>query len=201
VDLTTLARVKSEMFADKASADITSDYDTWLSAMITSVSQQVADFIDTEAQETERTETYDVDVLSRIISLRAWPVDSTADFTVKFSSNRDFDSATATDSDLYDVNHRRGTLRFDTSASLQEGYGTCQVTYTGGLGTSAADVIQNRPHIAKAVELHVKYLFQHREQLGISNMSAEGASVGFHNSPELIPAAKALVQPMRRLYV
>lgn len=136
--------------------------DAVLATLITEISARFeADLCGRLAEETERTVQVNVHQGQRLVQLPAFPIDSVSSITN--SADRDFSGA-AVSTDDYFVQADIGLVHFETG--LEGGAGALQIVYTGGLGTSAADVETNFPDIANAVCRQVVYEFERKDSLG-----------------------------------
>lgn len=193
MDLSTTARAKIVLGLTS------SQHDTLLDQLVAATSGAAERYLNRHALQTARTEQYDVeDCYQRRVYLRGFPVLATPVAAFKSDGLREFTGA-AIDADNYYLDLERGTIEFDVY-TLTPGPGTLQVVYTGGMATTAAGLISAFPDVAQAVDFQVAFLFKRRDTLGMSSFSAEGGSIGFETPVELIPLAKRLLDPYRRIH-
>lgn len=172
-DFTTLASVK--LMLDIEPNDC--DRDELITKLISDVSARFVRYLGLHAVKAQRTEQYELAQAKKLLSLDAKSIDTGSTFTIKLgNSATDFTTAGEVDSTMYTVNAVGGwvRLRIDTPSDPN----IVEVTYTGGLGTSTADLMTNFPELSSAAELQVKYLLNRRDSLG-GNITVHGTSAGF----------------------
>jgi hypothetical protein len=198
MDLTTKARVKALLELTTTTGDALIDQ------LIPAVSLQVEKYLGFSttggAETDERIETYDVMSGDYVFWTRSFPIDLEEDFEARNAFDRDFDNADAISESLYQVEASTGRVVFDRYGIIP-GAGVLQLTYTAGLGASAAEVITDHPDIATAVDIQTAFLFKRKDTMGLSSFGTDGASVGFFNPDELLPTVKAMLDGRRRILV
>lgn len=172
-DFTTVERVKALVSPTVAVGDL----DTLIQTLITDVSAQFVRFLGLHATKIERTELYEVRKFAKSLSLDAKPLDATATVVVKYGSDAQAVSLVTRTSDEYVVVKPSGWVRLLFSTPYQPGY--VEVKYTGGLGTSTADLIAGWPDLAGAADRQVLYLLQRRGALGGNVSLASGGGTSF----------------------
>lgn len=171
-DFTTLASVKELAGLDENEVSLDVTYEK----LIGVVSARFVSYLGLHAVQAERTETYELGRGKKVLSLNAKPIDTGQTVTVKLGSMAtDFATAGELSDTLYSVNAPGGWLRFRVDTPEDPNH--VQVTYTGGLGTSTADLMSNFPDLAYAAELQAKYLVNRRDSLG-GNVTVHGTSSG-----------------------
>lgn len=168
-DFTTLDRVKEFIRPTVGSSDL----DSLIPKLITAVSAQFVRFLGLHAVTAERTETYQIKRLDKVVSLDAKPLDPLATITVKYGSHPSASQVSTYTSDDFVPNYACGWLRLLFSTPHKPGF--VVVTYTGGLGTSTANLIATFPELAAAADRQVSYLLQRRGALG-GNVVAPGGA-------------------------
>lgn len=172
-DFTTLEAVK--ILLDVEPTDCTRD--ALIAQLISDVSARFVSFLGLHAVSAERTEVYELGQSKKILSLDAKPVDTAQAFTVKLgSAGTDFATAGEVSSSSYTVSAPGGWIRFRIDTPNDPNL--VQVTYTGGLGSSTAEIMSNFPDLASACGLQVKYLLNRRDSLG-GNVTVHGTAAGF----------------------
>jgi len=166
MDATTAARVKDLL-------EITSTtHDTVLGRLITVVSQRIENFIDRSLERTTRTEEYDIKPRQRVLFLRAYPLTGQGAITgIKIATDWDFAAATAVTSTDYHVDLNTGAIHFNfypitnyLGNNMATAPNAVQVVYSGGLGSTATDIINNYPAIASACETQVIAMWRRRDE-------------------------------------
>lgn len=172
-DFTTVDRVKALVAPSIAVGDL----DVLIQTLITDVSAQFVRFLGLHATKIERTELYEVRKYAKLLSLDAKPIDATATFALKYGSDTQASSLVSRTSDEFVVNKPVGCVRLLFSTPYQPGY--IEVTYTGGIGTSTANLISGWPDLAGAADRQVLYLLQRRGALGGNTQLASGGGTSF----------------------
>ena len=166
MNATTKARVKALLEITSAT------HDDVIDNFIGAVSKRIEAFIDRPLLNKERTEEYDIKPRQRVIFLRAYPLVAQSYIaSIKISTAWDFAAATALATTSYHTDLNTGAihLNFDPITSyLGDNMATApnavQVTYTGGLATSTANIITNHPAVAGACETQVIAAWRRRDE-------------------------------------
>lgn len=178
VDLTTLARVRT--LIPQAVTDTTMD--ATITQFIADVSARIGRYIGWHLLSQARVETYEIRKFQSVLRLDAKPV--TAPTAVKVSgtnlSGADWTAAGAASASTYSVNLGGGWLRFYKSQISDPGY--VQVSYTGGFGAAASNVISDFPELAQACEIQVKYLLERLASIGGDVTTTSGAGTSFNSA-------------------
>jgi hypothetical protein len=162
---------------------------------LTAVSRQIEKYLSVAGLYQEsRTQVLDVKPGQRKFILNTFPISSVT--SVISSASRDF-TVDAIDTELYNVDTERGILRLD-SASAAPGWGTLQVIHTGGLDTTAANVVANYADIATACSMQIIHLMQKAPQFGSTTKGGAGGSVSYEASAQLLEAVKQNLEPYMR---
>lgn len=199
VDLTTLQRVK-----DLHGSISGTTRDTILARLISQVSRQFESWLDCAFLKTARTELFYIADGQTRFRLKAFPVDSSAAFTVKNAYDGDFTSASAIPTSDYAVDYARGILTFrSTYYSLVAGPQSLQVVYTGGIGVDATAVVAATDYsdLSFACEQQVLHDLQRTPNFGSPSRSVGGGGQNFDSgkdSPFTPDVTIMLDQYMRR---
>lgn len=187
VDLTTLAEVRLLLNPDDASDTST---DALINSLISDVSAMLTSLLCWHTLEAAREEIYPMRRFQRILTLDSRPIDTTAETPgIKIHINTDFSNVLDMDTTLYAINESMGVIRF-LSPPIRDSF--VQVDYTGGLETSAANVLTNYPEIAHAATMQVKYLYNRRDSLG-GNVESFAGSTSFDRAYGLHPEVKRML--------
>lgn len=187
INATTIDRVK-------ALAKITdTDDDAELTAIVAGVSQRFEGFLGQQLMEEERTVEYHVQPRANVVPLNAAPVVSIS--SVKNSTDWDWASTTALDTDQYHVDATNGLLYFNFD--LTPGAKALQVTFTAGFGTDTADLISNYPAIALAADLQAVSVWRRRQSPHGTSRKMGGNSVEFEAAVKLLPEVVEALSPFR----
>jgi len=200
--LTNVQRVRDLMSASEA-LPANASLDTVIGRLVQGVSAEVERYLDRGLNLEARTEQFSPKRFQRTVHLQAYPVAASPAAVVKIASNRDFAAATATATTDYFLDAPRGLVKFDDP--LDEGNGTVQVVYTGGLATQAANdahlpgLEAAYPDIVLGATLWAKVLYDARHRVGASSKGVKGtfiATAGIGHPP---PEVKQLLESHRRL--
>ena len=189
MDLTTTARTKA--FYALGGESLGEGLDAAIALLVTKYSIAAAKLMDRHTQATERTEQYDIEAGQRVVSLKGYPVDTTADFEVTSDAQREF-TGSAEDSSDYHVDAASGLLHLDGFVPA-EGYGVLEVVYTGGMGTDVDDFIVNYPDIAHAIDEQIVHLLQRKDSMGATAVSVAGGSISHAGAVQWLPHVKTLL--------
>lgn len=198
MDLTTTTRVENLILATGTPPAWTT---TAIGQLITEVSAAVERYLDRYAQSgVSRTEYLDVEAGQRLFRLRAYPVASMT--SVSFDPEQVFGSDTVIDSGDYfsPLYNSSGVLRFPydlnppDTATLPD---CLKVVYTGGMASSTANFITSYPDIAGAVDKQVAFLYQNRNNLGVSSVSGDAGSISI-GAEAWLPQVKVVLDQYRR---
>lgn len=148
--------------------------DTILGALIGSVSAAIEAYCGRYFKLDDYTEVLNRWENQTFVQLHAFPV--TAVTSIKTAQDWDFASATAIDTDDYDVDLATGIVRFKHGV-LETGPRSLQVVYNGGLEALPASIETNHPVLSTACYLTVNHIFQRKDEVGevtesIANMAA-----------------------------
>jgi len=202
VDLTTTDRVKKILVGQNSTGNMSAQQDPFIKNLITAVSKQAEEFMDRFAEETARTEFFDVEFhRQQVFFVKGYPISAVA--SVKYDFARGFGSGvSAIDTTNYNDAQFKltGRLVVDKIA-LPRGVGALQVIYTGGMGTDTANFIVNFPDVSNAVDLQVAFIYQRRNQFSLSSTSQEGGSVSFTPPPSmnLLPGVRMVLTQVKRM--
>lgn len=196
LDLCTVAHVKTVHKKFSGSTE-----DSLLAILVSAVSQQIEEYVGYGLNSEARTQLLNVENGQRIFYLNAAPVASIA--SVKESSVRDFATegqyTTLTANDDYTFETRRGRLIIGPNFALYPGMGTLQVVHTGGIASSAADVITNYPSIALACAMQVIHLYHRAPMFGVVSHGGNAGSRTIEEGASLLKAVKEMLQPFMRV--
>lgn len=193
-DFTTVADVKNMM---QPTGTQPSSMDTWLGEVITSVSRELTDYLGWHALQVERTEIYRTRVHKRVITLDAKNIDTDATFVLKLNHHgKDWAETTETDSDLYHVHQAAGYILL--TYPITHVHGFAQVQYTGGWGTTTAELKVNYPDLAQACVTQVKYLADRRVSLGGDVQTTPGTGTSFGSQYNLLTSVKRTLERHRK---
>ena len=191
IDVTNLTRVKDflQIVAD-------TQYDTFLTNTIKSVSGRFERYMSRGISQTTRAEYFNVDPGQNNYALMGWPVASITDVRVDWA--RVFGTDTIVTSDLYTARGEEGILFLDRFWPYP-GNKVLLVNYVGGLATDTANLITAYPEIAEAGDMQVAFIHRRRNNIGTAGVSEIGASVSF-DSFDLIPEVKDRLDRFRRTH-
>lgn len=201
MDATTAARVKDLL-------EITSTtHDTVLGRLITVVSQRIESFIDRPLKSEARTEEYDIKPRQRVLFLRAYPLTAQGDISsVKIAVNWDFAAATAVTSTDYHVDLNTGAIHFNfypitnyLGDNMATAPNAVQVVYTGGLGSTTTDVINNYPAIAAACETQAIAMWRRRDEPMQKSMKIGDYGSTKEGPVQFLPDVVEALIPYRRM--
>ena len=195
VDLTTLDRVRE--LIKQAVEDSSSD--PLVARLITDQSTMIARHIGLHTKDATRSEVYELQKHARVLSLDAKPVSAVTTIRENPSIPDDWTTVADMGTSLYVLNKPGGWIRFLKSRANDPGY--IQVSYTGGLGATAADVITNYPDIAQACELAVKYELERLNTIGGDITTIPGASTTFGGQYQMHKEVERLLGYHRRAAV
>ena len=191
IDATTSARVKELLEID--SSDTT--YDTILGRMVDYVSRRFENYIDREFESKGRTEEYSVQQRQSVVFLRHYPV--TAIASVKSSTDWDFSSVSAYDSDNYHVDAETGMLHLKLYPSA--GPNSLQVSYTAGFAADTSALVTSHPDIAFAADLQTAALFRRKDAPQGEMLRFADSTSKSEGPVQLLPDVVEALAPYRRL--
>jgi hypothetical protein len=202
MDMTTSTRVKEALGIAGSGSDTT------IAQMVTAVSNEVERLMDRHAQTTARTEVYQMRATKRLVLLKGYPVDTGAAFTVKVSQNGDFTTADTLDQYTeYTLDATRGEIRFlggyeplrdsDSGKPIAPIY--VQVTYTGGMATTANNFITAFPEISQAVDMQIVHQFKRRSTPGQTSTEMGDSSASYQAEVGLIKITTEAARRHRRM--
>ena len=192
IDVTTRAAVLELLPIDGSDAETQATLDR----LISGVSAQFETLMDRWTEEKARTVVRDVEQGQELFSLKGYPITSVA--SVKFSATRDFASATAWSTDLFQVHladAEEHTIWFESVGAI--GRAVMQVAYTGGMGTNTAAIMAAFPDVAHAAALEVVDLFQRRDTLSIQQR-ATGADTIQAFPLRMLPYTREVIERRTR---
>jgi len=190
-DFTTLERVKALY---TPSID-TGDLDALIATLIGDVSARFVRFLGLHALRVERTELYEVRRFAKIVSLDAKPIDGAATFTVDYGADTGTGLSLIT-TQSFILNKAAGWLRLLFETRADPGY--VRVKYTGGLGTTVANLITAWPDLAGAADRQVIYLLQRRGMLGGNVTVPMGGGTSFEGQYGLLKEVENVLAQHRR---
>lgn len=199
LNLTTKERVKA---LHRSIAGTT--LDGVIDQLIAVVSRQIERWLDCEFLKTARTEVKDVIVEQSLFVLRAFPVAPlpTA-FTVKNAFDSDFTLVTEIAATDYNVDRDRGILKFRGPVyTLVDGPGTLQISYTGGLADTTANLLLNNDFIdlVMACEQQVLHDLMRTPNFGSPQRTVGGGGQSFEDKDKtpFIPVVYEMLEQFRR---
>lgn len=202
MDMTTSTRVKEALGITGSGSDTT------IAQMITAVSNEVERLMDRHAQTSARTEVYQIRATKRLVLLKGYPVDTGAAFTIKVSQNGDFSTADALDQYTeYTLDATRGEIRllggFEPLRDADSGKPIApiyvQVTYTGGMATTAGNFVTAFPEVAQAVDMQVVHQFKRRATPGQTATEMGDSSASYQGELGLIKITTEAARRHRRM--
>jgi hypothetical protein len=173
VDLTTTDNMRQWM-----DEEVIKSHDRLMRSMITALSASVEKHLGRYVEETARTTYVDVETAGQnVIWMRGYPI------TTMTSIYEDSSRSYATGSLVSSSNYSSGTEslrigRVEFDYNLVKGFEVLKVTYTGGMGTSAADFLTNFPELAHAVERQIWFDWNNRDMVGLDSLSGGQISGG-----------------------
>jgi hypothetical protein len=171
MDYTTRARVKTLLGI--ANADVSQD--SLIDQLITSVSERFDAEMRRHSLQTSRVEVYPIKLSRRLVTLKGAPVNGAVTFTIKLNDTTDFTTATTlVRNDDYVLEDTAGVVRLVSQGTPFTAGSMArpilpyyiQITYTGGLATTTANLISSYPDLAQACDLQVAYLHRRRTSPG-----------------------------------
>lgn len=191
LDVTTLARVK--VFLRKTDGID----DALLQALITGYSEMFEDLLGKPLKREAKTEQYDVIHGQKIVFLRAQPVLASPTPEFRNDTVRDF-TVDAIDAERYYLNLALAYVEFDVD-ELFKGPGVFEAKYTGGMAVDTATFITSFPKIALACDQQAAFIFQRKDELGLTGFSAEGGSISQLLPTDLLPGVEKILRLERRM--
>lgn len=201
MDLTTIARVK-KILAGGRSQSMSNEQDVFLGQLITAISALVEADLDRYVEQKERIEYHDVRFPGQeVFNLRAYPIDTGETFEVKYDWFRGFGATITalTINDDFALDDLAGVMTIDDYSLGRARARALRVTYTGGMATNTTNFITAFPDLANAVDLQVAFLYQRRNQLGLTGTSQEGGSVSFQAPIKWLPIVKLAIDKNRNI--
>jgi len=158
-------------------------HDRLMRSMITSLSASVEKLLGRYVEETARTTYVDVETLGqRVVWLKGYPITTMS--SIYEDASREYASGSLVSSTNYSSGTeslRLGRVEFDYN--LRTGFEVLKVTYTGGMGTTAADFLTNFPELAIAIEKQIWFDWNHRDMVGLD--AIDGGQVAGGNRRQI----------------
>lgn len=139
-------------------------------ALIASVSQEFERQLDRWLLQTARTVQLDARADQREWSLKGCPVASIA--SIKFSSTRDFASATAIDSSRYYIGSEEDDHLLEIDSPDATGRGVLQIVYTGGMAVDTDAFVAAYPALAMQAAMEVANLWMRKGTQSVLSVSS-----------------------------
>lgn len=173
-----------------------SQEDAQLTRWISGLQQRIADFCRRNLlREASATELFDGGRKS--IYLSRYPVESVA--SVHVSAEQDWTATSEITSSNYRLHSDRGRIRYGLTGELvwPSGDQNVRIVYTGGFyacyATPSAAKYQMPEAIRRALAMQANHEWKHRDQLGITQINAGGASISANPSASLALAGVTLL--------
>ena len=200
INLTTKERIKT-----LHRAITTTQLDPAIDQLIAVVSRQIERWLDCAFLKAQRTEIQDVLPLQGLFTLKAFPVDSAASFTIKNAWDSDFagSGVVAIAASDYRVDYNRGRVTFrGAQYSLVDGPGTIQFVYTGGIATTTALLIADAEYgdLVFACEQQVLHNLMRTPNFGSPQRQVGGGGQNFEDKDKtpFIPVVVEILEQFRR---
>lgn len=146
------------------------DKDVVIEDLILGVSRDFQETADRVVEIGAQSEVLDIEEFTNQLKLRAWPVDTEADFKIFHDTTRAFGAETEVDSAQYYLNPVNGKV--DLFLKFAPGRKILKVTYTGGMASFTEPLVVGEefwslyPDVAEAVTLEVISTFKKIPNLG-----------------------------------
>jgi hypothetical protein len=203
MDYTTRARVKTLLGI--ASADVSQD--SLIDLLITSVSERFDAEMRRHSLQTSRVEVYPIKLSRRLVTLKGAPVNGAVTFTIKLNDTTDFTTATTlVRNDDYVLEDTAGVVRLVSQGTPFTAGSMArpilpyyiQVTYTGGLATTTANLIASYADLAQACDLQVAYLHRRRTTPG-GNVTMGDSSTQFTKDYQFLEEVRYTLNRYKRI--
>jgi hypothetical protein len=203
MDYTTRARVKTLLGI--ANADVSQD--SLIDQLITSVSERFDAEMRRHSLQTSRVEVYSIKLSRRLVTLKGAPVNGAATFTIKLNDTTDFTTATTlVRNDDYVLEDTAGVVRLVSQGTPFTAGSMArpilpyyiQVTYTGGLATTTANLISSYADLAQACDLQVAYLHRRRTTPG-GNVTMGDSSTQFTKDYQFLDEVRYTLNRYKRI--
>jgi len=203
MDYTTRARVKTLLGI--ANADVSQD--SLIDQLITSVSERFDAEMRRHSLQTSRVEVYPIKLSRRLVTLKGAPVNGAVTFTIKLNDTTDFTTATTlVRNDDYVLEDTAGVVRLVSQGTPFTAGSMArpilpyyiQVTYTGGLATTTANLIASYADLAQACDLQVAYLHRRRTTPG-GNVTMGDSSTQFTKDYQFLEEVRYTLNRYKRI--
>lgn len=203
MDYTTRARVKTLLGI--ANADVSQD--SLIDQLITSVSERFDAEMRRHSLQTSRVEVYPIKLSRRLVTLKGAPVNGAVTFTIKLNDTTDFTTATTlVRNDDYVLEDTAGVVRLVSQGTPFTAGSMArpilpyyiQVTYTGGLATTTANLIASYADLAQACDLQVAYLHRRRTTPG-GNVTMGDSSTQFTKDYQFLDEVRYTLNRYKRI--
>jgi len=203
MDYTTRARVKTLLGI--ANADVSQD--SLIDQLITSVSERFDAEMRRHSLQTSRVEVYPIKLSRRLVTLKGAPVNGAVTFTIKLNDTTDFTTATTlVRNDDYVLEDTAGVVRLVSQGTPFTAGSMArpilpyyiQVTYTGGLATTTANLIASYADLAQACDLQVAYLHRRRTTPG-GNVTMGESSTQFTKDYQFLEEVRYTLNRYKRI--
>jgi len=203
MDYTTRARVKTLLGI--ANADVSQD--SLIDQLITSVSERFDAEMRRHSLQTSRVEVYPIKLSRRLVTLKGAPVNGAVTFTIKLNDTTDFTTATTlVRNDDYVLEDTAGVVRMVSQGTPFTAGSMArpilpyyiQITYTGGLATTTANLIASYADLAQACDLQVAYLHRRRTTPG-GNVTMGESSTQFTKDYQFLEEVRYTLNRYKRI--
>ena len=203
MDYTTRARVKTLLGI--ANADVSQD--SLIDQLITSVSERFDAEMRRHSLQTSRVEVYPIKLSRRLVTLKGAPVNGAVTFTIKLNDTTDFTTATTlVRNDDYVLEDTAGVVRMVSQGTPFTAGSMArpilpyyiQITYTGGLATTTANLIASYADLAQACDLQVAYLHRRRTTPG-GNVTMGDSSTQFTKDYQFLDEVRYTLNRYKRI--
>jgi len=203
MDYTTRARVKTLLGI--ANADVSQD--SLIDQLITSVSERFDAEMRRHSLQTSRVEVYPIKLSRRLVTLKGAPVNGAVTFTIKLNDTTDFTTATTlVRNDDYVLEDTAGVVRLVSQGTPFTAGSMArpilpyyiQITYTGGLATTTANLIASYADLAQACDLQVAYLHRRRTTPG-GNVTMGDSSTQFTKDYQFLDEVRYTLNRYKRI--
>lgn len=195
VDLTTEALVSEAL--RPATGVLETGLSGGIAQIISDISAEFTRYLGYHTLSAERTDTYELGRGKRVLTLDARPVTVAPDSIKVALHPSSLATATAIESTDYTLHPAAGWIRFHRRLATGPVY--VQMTYTGGIGVDADDVVANDAEIAYAASLQCAYRLQRNDSLGGNFNTLAGGSTQFTGQYRFLLEVQNILSARRRL--
>lgn len=200
IDCTTLARVKALL----GLTDTDATRDGILDIIIDAVSERIESYIGSPLTNGSRTEEYDLRPRQAVVFLRTVPV--TSIYSIKVSTDWEYDAATPVSSSYYKVNAYTGELWLAIELEEPRTDGLwpnfplgMQIVYTAGFAADTASLISSYPAICLAADMWVAEIWRRKTEMTGSTKRIADSSFVRTDELRMPKEVAEVLSPYRRI--